>query len=209
MVPRRIRIAANITATVLAAVGMWEAAGYVFLGSVILWAFMYLWIAEEWHTLVTDEDTDDIEATFFAVHVGALNFLLDVPGIESKHARGAHYIIVLSNVVAAIALTIGLSVSEPLDAAWGCYPPDAPLSAGMCASAFQVCPPVLGRLCFAPDRVPSIFIRSATPRSSARGWTRRRASSRTRSGTAGSTRSAARFARPSGRSAAWGCRRFF
>lgn len=135
----RIRIAANITATVLAAVGMWEAAGYVFLGSVVLWAFMYLWIAEEWHTLVTDEDTDDIEATFFAMHLGALNFLLDVPGIQSKHARGAHYITVLSNAVAVLALAIGLSVSEPLDEAWGCYPPDAPLTAGMCASAFQVC----------------------------------------------------------------------
>jgi hypothetical protein len=140
-----IRVTANITAVVFAAVEMWAVAGFILLGSTVLWLFLFLWIAEEWHTLVDETDADDLDTAFLAAHAGVINFVLDVPGIGSDHARGAHYIIQLSNLVAIIALAIGLSVSTPLEEAWGCYPPDTPLSgltSGRCASAYQVrgCP---------------------------------------------------------------------
>lgn len=136
-----IRIVLNIVATSLAATEYYASAGIVFGASALFWLFLYLWIAEEWDVVVTETDLSEIDSAFLAVHVGAVNFVVDVPGMGCKSARGSHFVIQLSNVVALVALAIGLSVSEPLEKAWGCYPEGAPLTSGMCASHYNVCIP--------------------------------------------------------------------
>jgi len=110
--------------------------------SALLWFLMWGLASKHFTGKVGASELDSIGDAWKLAHFGALNFALDIPGRGCANAVYSHAVIILANIVSALAITIGIFTAPQLARAWGCYR-DAPISEltfGLCATYFDVCP---------------------------------------------------------------------
>ena len=138
-----LRRGLNVACGILFAVGLYEAALWVLLASALIWTWFFVRIYKTTSPNFKDTDKSLIYNAWALAHVGAINWIFDVPGSGCRTTKFSHILIILLNIAGAAALVIGVIVSPDLERAWGCYGPDAALSdltSGPCASYYDICP---------------------------------------------------------------------
>lgn len=158
-----IRRALNVASLVLFLTEMYVAAAITTGVSVLLWFFMFVVIEKVPFTYKLSDDAYIYNAWSLA-HVGAINWAFDVPGAGCKQTKVSHVFIILLNLAAAAAVTLGIFIAPPLAKAWGCYGKSSSitdLTSGPCAAYFNLCPNEKNTYC--PDfSVPACLLPSTT-----------------------------------------------
>ena len=144
------RRALHVAAAIAFGLGFGAVAAWMLLASAVLWIIVMALVACAPLTITFGEETHVFNVCS-ALHLGVLNWLLDIPGAGSKTTYYTHIITIAANIAAASAIVLGLTLAPGLARAWSCYPtiPISGLNSGTCASNFNVCPGDSGVSC--PD----------------------------------------------------------
>lgn len=157
------RRALNIASLVLFLVEQYAPAGWTLGVSALLWFSMYV-IVDKIPFKLKSSDANYVYNAWSLAHVGAINWVFDVPGNGCKRTKVSHVLIILLNIAAGVAVTLGVFIAPTLAEAWGCYGKSATiadLNAGPCASYFNICPYDKDTHC--PDfSVPACLLPSTT-----------------------------------------------
>jgi hypothetical protein len=135
------RRALHVAAAVAIAMGAPALTGWFMLASAILWAGTLALIALA-PLNITKNESAHMFNVVAALHIGALNWLVDVPGAHDSATHYTHLVTIAANIAAISAICLGLALAPGLARAWSCYPtiPVSGLTSGTCATNFNTCP---------------------------------------------------------------------
>jgi len=99
--------------------------GIIFATSTVIHFLMYA--IHRFHIIkLTTNDASDGDwgyVYFWFAHVGLLNWLFDIPGINVPTVKFPHVIVILLNLTALLIFICTIYFEKPIITAWGCYAP--------------------------------------------------------------------------------------
>jgi hypothetical protein len=104
-------------------------AGYGLTFLIMMGVVLFIYIVEvvyiverrHFHSDQIEFFSDKERLLFALAHLGVINFVLDIPGLQGKSMKLQHIIILLLNFGALAVVVFGYLYIDTFDRAWGCY----------------------------------------------------------------------------------------